>query len=58
MKANAINGAALYALGFLVLMQRDIDGELLVNNWHGLGLVCFALFALAFIHASRAIRAA
>lgn len=57
-KSDALNALALYALGTLTMIQRDIDGGLLVNGWHGLGLVCFALYALAFYHAARAIRAA
>ena len=52
---HSLNALALYAMGFLVMLQRDADGELLVNGWHGLGLVCGALYLLAFIHAQRAI---
>jgi len=56
--SNALNALALFALGFLVMLQRDADGELLINGWHGLGAVCFALYALSFVHFNRAIRAA
>jgi|EndMetStandDraft_4_1072995.scaffolds.fasta_scaffold1084304_2 hypothetical protein len=55
---NALNALALFALGFLVMLQTDEYGELLVNGYHGLGAVCFALYALSFVHAQRAIRAA
>lgn len=34
----------------LILAQRDVDNELLINGWHGLGLVCIVLFVAAFVN--------
>lgn len=41
----------------LILGQRDVDNELLINGWHGLALVCGVLFVAAFVNFKGALDA-
>lgn len=34
----------------MILIQRDVDNDLLINGWHGLALVCIVLFIAAFVN--------
>jgi drug/metabolite transporter (DMT)-like permease len=34
------NAICLAFIGLLILVQRDVDGELLVNGWNGLAAAC------------------
>lgn len=47
---NIPSAVAFAAIGFLILIQRDELGDLLVNGWHGLALACTACFAAAIAH--------
>lgn len=44
---NLATAALFLAIGGLTLIQRDVDGELLVNGWRGLGLSCLASIVAA-----------
>ena len=48
-----LNAAGLMAAAWLVLIQRDVDGDLLVNGWHGLGYLTLALMGAAIYQAAR-----
>ena len=51
-----INGAALYAIGFLIMLQTDEYGARLTEGYHGLNLVMLACFGLACLNWFRAAR--
>lgn len=44
---NLVTAAFFLVIGGLTLIQRDVDGELLVNGWKGLGLACLASIVAA-----------
>jgi hypothetical protein len=44
---NLASAACFLLVGGLILIQRDVDGALLVNGWKGLGLACIASLVAA-----------
>jgi hypothetical protein len=46
---------AKIALGFLILIQRDVDHTLLVNGWMGLLIVCLILHIWAIVELTIAL---
>jgi hypothetical protein len=44
---NLINCGALVFIAGIILIQRGVDGSLLVNGHHGLALACLVILASA-----------
>lgn len=44
---NIVEFIALFLIGSLILIQRDVDGDLLINGWKGLAFANISIFVLA-----------
>lgn len=55
--SRLLNAVVFIALAGLVLAQRDVDGELLVTGYHGLGLVALVAFSAALLNFRGALSA-
>jgi hypothetical protein len=47
MRSKLINAIIYFVIGYMILLQQDTNGELLIEGWKGLFwtmLLCFAMF--------------
>lgn len=55
--SRLLNAVAWIAISGLIISQRDIDGDLLISGFHGLGLAALIAFVCACLNFRGAISA-
>lgn len=56
--SRLLNACGFAGLTGLILMQRDVDGSLLISGFHGLGLAALLAFVAACLNFRGALSAA
>jgi hypothetical protein len=56
--SRLINSLVFICLAALIIMQRDVDGGLLITGWHGLGPATLIAFTAAILNFRGALSAA